>query len=561
MMSEMKVRPSHITVLCLLLFALPVQASTFGRVNANLLPAPIGQDGLTLVAAMLQLAGERVAKFEGPIRLVPGAVPQDMVALPAGGFAMGSRTEEGQASEHPRHWVQLDAFALDRTEVSLAAYMACVNDKGCRPPTAIAAAPTPSDAQAVTGVTWHDAHDYCEKLGKRLPTEAEWEYAARSAGRDWTHPWGDQLATCQRAWITQAKSGCDKQQMASPCAIQAGASVEGVCDLIGGVWEWTADAYGAYRAEAAWNPAGPDHARARVVRGGSWLEFEMTSRSAARAPRLPGTVGADLGFRCAASLTEGPGTRAASRTVAIERAQETWAAGQPGEKKAGYIWIPGGPFHFGCEAKDTACFADEKPGQDVTIAGFWLAEKDATAADYQRCVDSGECGAADLGGSCNARVADRQDHPINCVSAWQAEVYCASIHARLPSAVEWESAAKGGEGRIYPWGDAVLDQTRANYCDKRCLELHPDWMWPDKNADDGWNSTSPVGLFPAGASKQGLLDMVGNAAQWTASAATLPSRDVRGGGWDLYARYLRNSARTALPPSHWFDNVTIRCAR
>ena len=131
----------------------------------------------------------------------------------------------------------------------------------------------------------------------------------------------------------------------------------------------------------------------------------------------------------------------------------------------------------------------------------------------------------------------------------------------MPSVIEWEYAAKGGEGRIYPWGDAVLDQTRANYCDKRCLELHPDWMWPDKNADDGWNSTSPVGLFPAGASNQGLLVMVGNAAQWTSTAVSLASRNVRGGGWDLRARYLRNSARTALPPSHWFDNVTIRCAR
>ena len=177
----------------------PALARTFGRVNEHLLPAPLGQDGLTLVAAMLQLAGERVARGEGPKALVPGPVRPEMVALPAGGFAMGSRDDEGQAAEHPRHRVQLDAFAMDRTEVTLGALMACVKANRCAYPAGIADAPTPVDAQPVTAVGWQAAADYCAYAGKRLPTEAEWEYAARSAGRDWTHPWGDEVASCQRA--------------------------------------------------------------------------------------------------------------------------------------------------------------------------------------------------------------------------------------------------------------------------------------------------------------------------------------------------------------------------
>jgi formylglycine-generating enzyme required for sulfatase activity len=176
-------------------------------------------------------------------------------------------------------------------------------------------------------------------------------------------------------------------------------------------------------------------------------------------------------------------------------------------------------------------------------------------------VDDGNCGPSDLGGSCTARRIDRQDHPANCVSWYQAELFCAWAGARLPTVQEWEFAAKGREGRVYPWGNQKPDATRANYCDVQCGKLHPDWMWPDKTIDDGWAATAPVGKFPAGASRDGLLDLVGNAAQWTTTQTTLPARQVRGGGWDLYARYLRNSVHTSLPPSHWFDNVTIRCAR
>ena len=550
-----------------LLLAAPASPRTFGRYNANLLPETPGAEGLSVPLAMLQLAALRVARFDGPGRELARPVPPEMVALPTGGLAQGSRANEGAAAEHPRHWVELDAFAIDRTEVPRAAYLACVEAKRCAPLEMPEGAPPPDDAEPVTGVRWQDAQDYCTWAGKRLPTEAQWEYAARSAGRDQTHPWGNELASCQRAWMTQAKAGCDQLRVAKPCAIQAGASAQGVCDLIGNVWEWTADWYAPYRPDAAWNPSGPEKGLARVARGGSWLEFKQSARAAARGPRMPETRAADLGFRCVLPLTTAAAAAPAPSTTAARIAGDSaaWPPESSPHVDAAtglrYIWLADGTFHFGCEPRDPHCFADEKPGSQEAVHGFWLAERDVTIATYERCIDAGICGASDAGGSCNARVPDHAEHPVNCVNWYQAELFCTWAGARLPSAIEWEYAAKGGEGRIHPWGDDAVSQERVNFCDKRCAELHPDWMWPDKTQDDGWEATSPVGLFPAGASRQGLLDMVGNAAQWTSTPSGLPARHVRGGGWDLYARYLRNSARTSLPPSHWFDNVTIRCAR
>lgn len=226
-----------------------------------------------------------------------------------------------------------------------------------------------------------------------------------------------------------------------------------------------------------------------------------------------------------------------------------------------FVRIPGGRFHFGCEPADAHCFADEKPGRDVSVRAFWLAQTDVTVAMWSRCVAAGVCAPPNTGGSCNWQVAGRDRHPVNCITWQQARTFCEWIGARLPTEQEWEFAAKGGEHRVYPWGDEPVSGTRANYCDAKCHDAHPDWTWTDRSQDDGWASTSPVGSFPAGASRQGLLDLVGNAAQWTSTDGAEGTKQAKGGGWDLYPRYLRNSGHVRLNPARWFDNVTVRCAQ
>ena len=225
------------------------------------------------------------------------------------------------------------------------------------------------------------------------------------------------------------------------------------------------------------------------------------------------------------------------------------------------VRIPGGRFHRGCEPTDSHCFDDERPGADVTVGPFFLGKTDTTIAMYEKCVAAGACTPPATGGSCNWKVAGREKHPVNCIDWRQANAFCAWIGGRLPSVDEWEYAAKGGEGRIYPWGNQPVTAARANFCEARCFQLHVDWTWTDRSQDDGWASTAPVGSYPAGASKHGLLDMAGNASQWTSSDGPPGTKEARGGAWDLYPRYLRTSTRIKLRPAGWFDNVTVRCAQ
>ena len=213
--------------------------------------------------------------------------PVEMVALPAGAFTMGSAA--GLSDEAPPHQVHVDAFKLDRTEVSRAAFDAYLEGRGERP--RHAANP---DGPA-TLVSWFEADEYCRSQGKRLPSEAEWEYAARGAeGR--TYPWGDTAPTAAAARF----GGRDPVAVDVPLA---GATPQGELHLAGNVAEWVMDwwdpAY--YSASPEHNPKGPAEGDYRVVRGGGWSEPADALRSAARGYHNPLKGAGHIGFRCARS--------------------------------------------------------------------------------------------------------------------------------------------------------------------------------------------------------------------------------------------------------------------
>ena len=278
--------------------------------------------------------------------------------------------------------------------------------------------------------------------------------------------------------------------------------------------------------------------------------------------RLPDGIG-DGGLGGAKALALAPKAPAKTNASAKKKEPRKKVELTRVEPKTGmeFVRIPGGKSVHGCEASDTHCFDGEKPVRQVAVGSFWMAKTDATLAMYEKCVASGTCSAPITGGSCNWKVAGREQHPINCITWTQAKTFCDWAGSRLPTADEWEHAAKGGEGRMFPWGHDPVTATRANFCEKRCFQLHIDWTWTDRTIDDGWESTSPVGSYPQGASKHGLLDMAGNAQQWTSTDAPLGTKEARGGAWDVYPRYLRSSARVELLPTGWFDNVTVRCAQ
>jgi formylglycine-generating enzyme required for sulfatase activity len=224
------------------------------------------------------------------------------------------------------------------------------------------------------------------------------------------------------------------------------------------------------------------------------------------------------------------------------------------------VRVEGATFLLGCEPQDVDCGADERPGRRVAIASLSLARTEVTVSAYSRCVTEGVCTSPSTGGACNWHVAGREQHPVNCVDWTQATAYCAFMGGRLPTAEEWELAAKGGESRIYPWGDEPVTDRRANFADAQYTKQYPR-AFDIPGQDDGWIETAPVGTYPAGASKQGALDLVGNVAEWTASEYLTGQYELRGGSWatETSSRRLRASYRTGRPPTYWQATVGFRC--
>lgn len=227
----------------------------------------------------------------------------------------------------------------------------------------------------------------------------------------------------------------------------------------------------------------------------------------------------------------------------------------------GRLRIPGGRFRMGCEdALDGACAAAERPSRFVKVDSFFLDRTEVTVAAYRRCVEAEACTPTVAGDECNWGAPDRDEFPINCVTWHQAVAYCAWTGGRLPTEAEWERAARGDDGRPYPWGGTAPDAGgvfRANWGEGLARDL---WI------RDRWEYDAPVGRFPEGAGPYGTLDQAGNVAEWTADAVASdlpdgpPERAVRGGSFREYARRLRTYARDWHGAHRFYSHVGFRCA-
>jgi formylglycine-generating enzyme len=235
------------------------------------------------------------------------------------------------------------------------------------------------------------------------------------------------------------------------------------------------------------------------------------------------------------------------------------AAGQC-ESDDGMVLVPSGAFQRGCNtAVDSECASDESPYKTITLSAFKIDKTEVTVSAYKACVNAGECSAPNTGNSCNWNVSGREDHPINCVDWAQANAYCAWAGKRLPTEAEWEKAARGTEGRKYPWRNSAIDCTKANRLG--CV-----------------GSTTSVGDYPSGASPDGALDMAGNVWEWVTDwydsgyYATSPTTDpegpssgryrvLRGGSWGTGPAYARASSRAWDYPGNRLVLSGFRCAQ
>jgi formylglycine-generating enzyme required for sulfatase activity len=226
-----------------------------------------------------------------------------MVQVPAGEFMMGCNEQvdkDCDANEKPYHKVYLDAYYIDKYDVTQGEYNQCVSAGRCKANNKYDG--FTGDRQPVVGVTWDYAKTYCEWAGKRLPTEAEWEKAARGTdGR--VYPWGNSIDTTHANYASNVGKTTDVGSYPS------GASPYGVMDMAGNVWNWVADwsesgigwltGGNYYRNSPSKNPKGPDNGTSRVLRGGGWGTSTNNLRGSVRDGHNPAGRSNAVGFRCA----------------------------------------------------------------------------------------------------------------------------------------------------------------------------------------------------------------------------------------------------------------------
>ncbi len=503
---------------------------------------------------------------------IVSAVALTWVTVPAGNFLMGSTT--GDDDEKPPHSVYLNAYQIGKYEVTNEQYAQCVKTGVCQPALDRQGQPyryiDPQYARhPVVYVSWYSAVAFCTWAGGRLPTEAEWEKAARGTdGR--TYPWGNQAPNA--TLVNYDENVEDTTQVGT---YPAGASPYGALDMAGNAWEWTADWYDDeyYPDSPSANPVGPETGYHRVLRGGSSWDSARQIRTSYRAgPSVHEMPPNSIGLRCARSVSSANTAWASDAPTSASTPPPTPApltAVRPisteisAADRMVMVYVPAGEFLMGSKDTDPGAsnYENEKPQHTVYLDAFWIDQTEVTNAMYAQCVKADVC-LRPYPTESNTHPfyygnPQYDRYPVIYVSWDDAQTYCSWAGKRLPTSAEWEKAARGTDGRLYTWGDQNPSPKRGNYSS---------------------NDTMPVGSFPRGASPYGALDMGGNVAEWVVDwyaddyyqysprdnptgPATGDYKFVRGGAWNHSSTAMRTAYAWGVPPDVWQDWIGFRCVR
>ena len=583
-----------------------------------------------------------------------------MVWVPGGTFTMGSAADIGEKRVQPAHQVTLSGYWIYQNDVTVAQFRAFCTANGRKMPEwpgkewswkGKTGWNDPTIQQhPIVNVNWNDAKAYADWAGVRLPTEAQWEYAACGPQEN-NYPWGgtakkdDDRNGWNEAMCANYYNSFKFDKSTWPVgSFPAGASWCGALDMAGNVWQWCSDWYGVYKATAVSDPVGPANGTELVLRGGSWNNYGdyYTYCCTNRSSNSPAFFSNGIGFRCVSlkpTVTTIAPLNAVAGTVVtitgtyldrvtavtfngvaakniIDNTETTLKVAVPegatsgklavttaggtvtsssdyvvffGQKtnakdNASLLWVPGATFTMGSAADVGE--ANEHPAHPVTLSGYWIYQHDITVAQYRAfctatkhklpkfprpTVDFPTIDKTNLSWAAFTTwsAPALQQHPIVNVTWNDAKAYADWAGVTLPTEAQWEYAARGPQGRNYPWGGTATKDDRTNGWDAtRCAN--------SENSLKVEKSTWPVGSFPTGASWCGAQDMAGNVFQWcadwygdyAATPATDPAgpatgkyRTLRGGSWYSPATGNRSAGRSKdYLPTDFSYYIGFRCA-
>lgn len=269
--------------------------------------------GFFLICIMISWCAYAKKGERPKLKEKPNPAGIEWVRIEGGTFRMGSL--DGLADESPIHEVTVKSFEIGKTEVTFGQWKKCVDAKVCTPPhvsdglcyfrvhregeedewhQGVLPQSFQTDDRPVVCIDFEQANVFAKWAGGRLPTEAEWEYAARGGGKERKYPWGNEEPTCERAIM---KNGCGRNSTMPVCSKILGNTPQGLCDMAGNVWEWCSDRYGLYKEGAVVDPKGAETGWARVNRGGGWNSIPLFLRVTARDRAAPTFAYDALGLR------------------------------------------------------------------------------------------------------------------------------------------------------------------------------------------------------------------------------------------------------------------------
>ena len=483
----------------------------------------------------------------------------EMVYVEGGSFNMGATTEQGseaESDEKPVHSVTLSDYYIGRCEVTQELWEAVMGSN----PSYFKGAQKP-----VESVSWNDCQEFVSRLNSltgrtfRLPTEAEWEYAARGGNKSLHYKYSGSGNIGNVAWYFD-NSGSSTHAVGTRTANELG-----IYDMSGNVREWCSDWYGDYSAGAQTNPQGPSSGSRRVLRGGSWFSDAGCCQVSYRSATIPDINGSNHGLRLVLVPNEVTSIPQQQEYVGGFSNQTITVNGVNFEM----VYVEGGSFDMGATTEQGSdAYKDEYPAHSVTLSDYYIGRCEVTQELWEAVMGS------------NPSYFKGAQNPVECVSWNDCQEFVSRLSSltgrtfRLPTEAEWEYAARGGNksGHYKYSGIGNIDDVAwywKNSGDRYLQGTDSDWNWDKINNNNG--RTHAVGTKSP--NELGIYDMSGNVYEWcsdwygdySAGTQTNPQgpssgsdRVLRGGSWYGRAWCCRVSFRIYNDPNDSSDLDGLR---